>query len=185
MNSTTTALLPIATNIAIGFNEPKPAKRTALVSIDISSAFDGVNHDLLLGKIAATPLHSNVTRWIAAYLSGCMAVCLFQGAVSRQHTCHSGVPQGSVISPHLFNFFVSDFPSPAEVNELYADDFSLSESSSDVDALGPLLTHHLSVISKWAKDNKLEISAAKSHVTLFTPHTKEVNRDIVVTIDGV
>jgi hypothetical protein len=185
MLSTTTALLPIATNIAIGFNEPKPAKRTALMSIDISSALDAVDHDLLLGKNTAMLLHSNVTRWMAAYLCGRTAVCLSQGAVSHQHTCHSGVPQRSVILSHLINFFVSDFSSHAQVNESYADDFSLSESSSDVDALGPFLTSHLSVISKWAKDNKLEFSAAKSHVTLFTPHTKEVNRDTVVTIDGV
>jgi hypothetical protein len=47
LHSTTTALLPIATKIAIGFNEKKPARRTATVSLDISKAFDVINHDLL------------------------------------------------------------------------------------------------------------------------------------------
>jgi hypothetical protein len=68
MHSTITALFPVVTNITIGFNEPKPASRTAMVSLDISKAFDAVNHDLLLQKISNTTLHSNITRWMAAYL---------------------------------------------------------------------------------------------------------------------
>jgi hypothetical protein len=70
MHSTITALLPLVTKVAIGFNEKKPASRTATVSLDISKAFDAVNHDLLLDKISNTPLHSDIVCWIAAYLQG-------------------------------------------------------------------------------------------------------------------
>jgi hypothetical protein len=80
--STTTALLPIVINIANGMNEPKPASRTAFVALDISKAFDAVDHVLLLEKVSATSLNSNVTWWLAAYLRGRTAVCLFQGATS-------------------------------------------------------------------------------------------------------
>jgi hypothetical protein len=64
MHSTVTALLPLGTKISIGFNEKKPSSRTATVSLDISKAFDVVSHDLLLEKIMATALHSNITRWL-------------------------------------------------------------------------------------------------------------------------
>jgi hypothetical protein len=153
-HSTVTALLPIVTNVAIGLNQDKPAKRTALVALDISKAFDTVNHDLLLEKITNTTINPNVARWLGAYLHGRTAVCLFQGAVSPALRCHSVVPQGSVLSPHLFNFFVSDFPCPAEVNENFADDFYFTESSADINFLGPVLTSHLKKISKWVVDNK-------------------------------
>jgi hypothetical protein len=85
-HSTVTVLLPIVTNIAIGLNRDKPASRTALVA----KAFDAVDHDLLLEKITGTSLHSNVIRWLCAYLHGRTAVCLFQGAVSPALRCHSG-----------------------------------------------------------------------------------------------
>jgi hypothetical protein len=100
-HSTTTALLPLVTKIAVGFNKNKPVDRMVVVSLDISKAFDSVNHDLLLEKIAGTNLNSNIVHWLNSYLWGRTAVCLFQGARSDHFRCHLGVPQGSVLSPHL------------------------------------------------------------------------------------
>jgi hypothetical protein len=92
--STVTALLHVVTNVAIGFNEVKPASRTAMVILDISRAFDAIDHDILLEKIAASTLNSNIVRWLATYLRDRKAVCLFQGEKSKEMKCHSGVPQG-------------------------------------------------------------------------------------------
>jgi hypothetical protein len=75
--STITALLPVATKISIGFNEAKPASRTGMVSIDIAKAFDSIDHDLLLEKVTGTNLHSNIVRWLATYLRGRTAVCIW------------------------------------------------------------------------------------------------------------
>jgi hypothetical protein len=82
--------------------------------------------------------------------------------------CHLGVLQGSVLSPHLFNFFVSDFPNDVLVNDSFADDFYLCAPSSDIYSLGPLLTSHLSHSLQWAKEKKLSIAPSKSTVTLST-----------------
>jgi hypothetical protein len=94
------------------------------------------------------------------------------------------VPQGSVISPWLFNFFVRDFPGHAQLNLSYVDDFNLSESSPDLDTFGIRLTEHLVHVSKWAKENKLVIAPAKSFVTLFMPWTKESNSVAAVFYEG-
>jgi hypothetical protein len=94
---------------------------------------------------------------------------VFQGAVSKELICHDGTAQGLVISPHIFNFFCSDFPEPAEVNELYADNFAECESSPDITTLGPHLTKNLTHVTKWYEDNKLNIAAKNLSVTLFTP----------------
>ena len=66
--STVTALLPIATTIADGMKQPKPPRRAAAVSVDISKAFDRVNIPLLLDEICQSGLHHNVIRWLRSYL---------------------------------------------------------------------------------------------------------------------
>jgi hypothetical protein len=68
VHSVTTALLPIVTKVAIGLNEDKPY---------ISKAFDAIDHVILLDKVADSLLNFNVVRWLAAYLRGRTAVCLF------------------------------------------------------------------------------------------------------------
>jgi hypothetical protein len=73
----------------------------------------------------------------------------------------------------------------AQLNFSFADDFNISESSPDITTLGPILTDHLVVISKWARDNGLEIAPEKSSVTVYTPYNREANYDPVVLIDGV
>jgi hypothetical protein len=62
LHSTTTALLPIATQIAIGFNDKKPPRRLAVLAIDISKAFDSVDHTLFIYEICDSILHSNYIR---------------------------------------------------------------------------------------------------------------------------
>jgi hypothetical protein len=74
LHSTNTALLALATQIAVGFNEPKPASRTAMVALDILKAFDAVDHVLLLKQISETTLHLNIVRWLLTYLRGRTAV---------------------------------------------------------------------------------------------------------------
>jgi hypothetical protein len=70
LHSCTTALLPLATKVAVGFNEAKSASRTILVALDLAKAFDAVDHDLLLTKVSNMNLHSNIVRWLKAYLRG-------------------------------------------------------------------------------------------------------------------
>jgi hypothetical protein len=82
---------------------------------------------------------------------------------------HSGVPQGSVLSPALFNFFVSDLHDHASLADSYANDFTLSESKVNLQSIADTLTTDLEHISKWAADKNLTIEPNKSSVTLFTP----------------
>jgi hypothetical protein len=87
--------------------------------------------------------------------------------------------------PHLFNYFCSDFSCEAKVNELYADNFNLSESSPSVEVLSEKPTECLVGVSEWSSKNKLAIAPAKSSVTLFMPDRHESNVHPDVKYEGV
>ena len=91
--STTSALLPLTTAIADGFNEAKPPKRTVLVAVDLSRAFDTVNHDLLLRKVCDTNLNSNLVRWLSTYLRGREQAVVYNGQRSPFKRINRGVPK--------------------------------------------------------------------------------------------
>ena len=182
--STITALIPLVTLICNGFCEKKPAIRTGTVTIDISKAFDAVSHEILLKKLTQIPLNSNLTRWLACWLKGRQAYAVYRETKGKHRICHVGVPQGSVLSPVLFNFFVSDFPMSTQLTTNYADDFSISETAVEPAELGRLLTAAFIPISKWAKKNSLSIEPTKCHVTLFTPWMEQMKAKPKVFING-
>ena len=75
--------LPLAQAISSGFNEKKPPKRTDMAAVNLSRAFDTVNHDILITKLISTEIHSNIMRWLSCYLKGRHQAVVFQGKKSR------------------------------------------------------------------------------------------------------
>ena len=183
-HSTTTALLPIATKVAIGFNNKKPASRSVLVTIDVSKAFDSVEHTLLIEDISNSSLHPNYVRWLAAYLRGQVASCQFDGVKSKLRNIKSGTPQGSCLSPDLYNYFTSDCPVKSDVHDSYADDLDQMESGPDLNVICDKLNSDINETFEWAKRKNLVLAPSKSQVMLFTPNTKEFNFHPQIFIDG-
>ena len=131
LHSTTTALLPLTQTIVSGFNQRRPPSRTVVMAIDFSKAFDTVPHTQLLTKIATSPLNPHVVRWLSCYLKGRTARCCHNNIFSSFRPVHAGVPQSSVLSPALFNHFVSDYPHTAPLITSYADDFTAAASAAE------------------------------------------------------
>ena len=181
--STTTALLPLVTQIAQGFNKTKP-DRTTTMAIDLSKAFDMVNHTKLLAALNSSDLRHNTLRWLSAYLKGRVASCRYNSATSRKRFTRTGVPQGSCISPVLFNFFVSSYPQDNHLTLSYADDFTDSITSRSYRDATPALTLQASRVHQWANERGLALSAPKSTITLFTPQRSEVHDHPEVLLDG-
>ena len=153
--STVTALIPLATSIPRGFNQPKPASRTGLLSVDISKAFNVVRRELLK-KIDETQLDPNIKRWFLAYLMDRRVRVIYQGAVSKWKKSKLGMPQGAVSSPPLWNLFGKDLR--VEVVELalsYADDFHGATSNSDTDVISKRLNQVVDEMAAWADNNEM------------------------------
>jgi branched-subunit amino acid transport protein len=93
-------------------------------------------------------------------------------------------PQDSVLSPALFNFFVSDFSSQSQLTASFANDFTIGESSHDLDILTPALNADLAAIALWAKSKNLTIATNKSNIILFTFDTHQSKHHPQVTLNG-
>lgn len=166
-NSTEHAILSLVDNISDSFDK---GNFTLGVFIDLSKAFDTVNHKILLKKLEKYGIKGIVLKWFESYLSGrqqCVNINQTKRSSYLNITC--GVPQGSILGPLLFLIYVNDLPiaSPALSTIMFADDTNLFYSSSNIENLFHKVNRELIKISDWFKANKLSLNAKKTKYTLF------------------
>ena len=176
-HSTITAFLPLTHQITKFFNKTRPPGRTIAMAIDFSKAFDTVNHTTLLKMLLRTSLDNHSICWLSTYLRGRTTSVLYHNTSSPQRIIRTGVPQGSVLSPLLFNFYVSDYPPTSLSHTSYADEFTAWSSSRNVPSAAEVLTGHAADVAKWAEKKQLQISTQKSTTTLFTSDVRQSSLD--------
>ena len=99
-HSTETALVKVANDILLNMNSQRV---TLLVLLDLSAAFDTVDHSILLQRLMADfSIRGKALEWFSSYLSGRSQRVLFEGSTSDSFNLRFGVPQGSCLGPLLF-----------------------------------------------------------------------------------
>ena len=104
-HSTTTATMLVVNDIANALDE---GKHCAALFIDLSKAFDTVDHDILLSNLSFIGLGPDACRWFSNYLMDRTQAVMVDGVKSEPLALLKGVPQGSIIGPLLFSLYINN-----------------------------------------------------------------------------
>ena len=160
-----------------------------VVFLDISKAFDTVNHDLLLAKLSQLGLSPSTVSWFHSYLSNRSQVTRVCDSFSTSGFPTSGVPQGSVLGPTLFSTFINDLPAvlPSDSIVLFADDTAIYVISNNLTSLNSSLQLCLNLANLWMAKNGLKLNTSKTKCMLLHSSRRKLtpDTDLKLHIDGL
>ena len=150
---------------------PLPLPHTHQQVLDLSAAFDTVDHEVLLKRLRLTfGIDSIAHRWLQSYLSGRHQHVRRGSTRSTIVQLVCGVPQGSVLGPVLFVLYTADLISLIESHgltpHLYADDTHIYGSCSPpaVNMLSSQISGCIREVADWMKSNRLQLNSDKTEV---------------------
>ena len=146
--------------------------------IDLSKAFDTVNHDILVAKLEFYGVRGVALEWFESYLSCRSQFVQYNGYSSSSKYIKRGVPQGSILGPLLFLLYINDLCDVSKALDfiLFADDTNIFYSHKDQNYLMEIVTTELKKLSSWFQASKLSINIKKSNFILFK--TKQNRRKL-------
>ena len=97
------------------------------VFLDLSKAFDTIDHNILLNKLQCYGVRGNACNWFKSYLNNRRQYVSYNKADSKYMTITCGVPQGSKLGPLLFILYINDIENVSDILNpiMFADDTSL------------------------------------------------------------
>ena len=204
-HNTTTALLQMYDTWVEAMDR---GEASGVVLLDMSAAFDMVDHNLLIEKLLLYGFDNASAAWIKSYLSDRKQTVCIDGTCSPLLSLEYGVPQGSIIGPLLYIIFTSDLPEcvhdhplqqgdhqPAQpVHNMicadcggiccFADDSSYTFSSKEAETISEKISEKFTMISDYMASNGLKLNEDKTHLmVLMTDEARRTKQDFNVSLD--
>ena len=138
------------------------------VFLDLSKAFDSINHSILLSKLNHYGIRGGALEWFKSYLDHRRQYVIVNGVRSTEKTINYGVPQGSVLGPLLFIIYLNDLPESLTYCKpiIFADDTTLSHAGTN--NLFEHVNYDLKQLSDWFRANQLSVNTSKTKYMFFS-----------------
>ncbi|KAI5637527.1 reverse transcriptase (RNA-dependent DNA polymerase) domain-containing protein [Phthorimaea operculella] len=158
--------------------------------LDMTKAYDKVQHQILLNKLYAIGIRGNSHKWVNSYLKNRRQIVEVESSdintkevkkvYSEFKTVNASIPQGSVIGCLLFIIYINELPKfIQEKCVLFADDLSILMTCENDDNIQQNIKKLLDEINNWMKNHNLDINYNKTKIITFHPHQKApLNIDI-------
>ena len=179
--STVSALSSFADEVLLNMEQ---GKLCGAVFLDLTKAFDTVDHGLLLSKLSAIGVRHSALQWFQSYLSNRKQRVCCGNELSEELPITYGVPQGSILGPLLFIIYINDLPNVLKFScaSLYADDTVVYCYGSTPQDVRDMLNEDLLSVAKWLEENKLTLNLEKTKCMLIGSSRKFRNVSLSVSI---
>ena len=148
------------------------------IFLDLSKAFDCINHDILIHKLRYYGIRGTALDWFKSYLHNRKQYVNINGYSSPIQITNIGVPQGSVLGPLLFIMYINDLQFTSNILDsvFYADDSNFFITGNNIQNVCEILNNELCKINQWFLANKLKLNTDKTSCMVF--HTRNKFIDI-------